>query len=89
MLVSVCCSILVLFLGRYTTFAFCSCADAPLFLSSLGTGTYLGKDDVKTDDAVTAALLFSVTHGWNVIDTGVIWLKSQLHSPLLWFLFPA
>jgi hypothetical protein len=44
--------------------------DDTLLLSSLGVGTYLGADDEGTDEAQLCALLYSVTHGWNVIDTG-------------------
>lgn len=40
-----------------------------LRLSSLGTGTHLGDLDTRTDEAVESAIIYSVTHGWNVIDT--------------------
>ncbi|KAG2423763.1 hypothetical protein HXX76_015039 [Chlamydomonas incerta] len=40
-----------------------------LQLSSLGVGTYLGGLDERTDDAVAAAVIYSVASGWNVIDT--------------------
>lgn len=36
----------------------------------MGMGTYLGETDTQTDEAVVDAVLYSVTHGWNVIDTG-------------------
>ncbi|GFH19698.1 uncharacterized protein HaLaN_16689, partial [Haematococcus lacustris] len=36
-----------------------------LALSGLGVGTYLGEGDEATDEASVAALLYSVTHGWN------------------------
>ena len=40
----------------------------------MGTGTYLGDPDARTDEAVTTAVIYSVAHGWNVIDTGVkVW----------------
>ena len=42
-----------------------------LMLGSMGTGTYLGDPDARTDEAVTTAVIYSVAHGWNVIDTGV------------------
>jgi hypothetical protein len=45
-------------------------ADERLYLSDMGMGTYLGEADSATDEAVVDALLYSVTHGWNVIDTG-------------------
>jgi hypothetical protein len=41
-----------------------------LKLSSLGLGTYLGAVDDATDEQVLAAVLYSTTRGWNVIDTG-------------------
>ena len=43
--------------------------DPWLFLSSLGTGTYLGAADKETDEAVAAAIVLAVHRGWNVIDT--------------------
>jgi hypothetical protein len=43
-----------------------------LKLSSLGLGTYLGAVDDATDEQVLAAVLYSTTRGWNVIDTGVL-----------------
>jgi aryl-alcohol dehydrogenase-like predicted oxidoreductase len=43
-----------------------------LYLSSLGTGTYLGNADDSTDEQVLTALLYAVTRGWNVIDTGKV-----------------
>lgn len=45
-------------------------AAAFLYLSSLGLGTYLGLQDEATDEAVLAAILYSASRGWNVIDTG-------------------
>ncbi|KAJ9521686.1 hypothetical protein QJQ45_015390, partial [Haematococcus lacustris] len=45
-------------------------SEEALALSGLGVGTYLGEGDEATDEASVAALLYSVTHGWNVIDTG-------------------
>jgi hypothetical protein len=39
-------------------------------LSGLGMGTYLGELDDATDEAMVAAVLYSVSHGWNVVDTG-------------------
>lgn len=64
----------------------CSCTPAPsacvcvclllchtanyLYLSSLGTGTYLGNADDMTDEQVLSAILYSASRGWNVIDTG-------------------
>ncbi|PNH09966.1 hypothetical protein TSOC_003376 [Tetrabaena socialis] len=44
-------------------------AGKPLKLSSLGVGTYLGEPDSRTDEAVAAALIYSVANGFNVIDT--------------------
>ncbi|KAL6755522.1 hypothetical protein V8C86DRAFT_2676453 [Haematococcus lacustris] len=44
-------------------------SEEALALSGLGVGTYLGEGDEATDEASVAALLYSVTHGWNVIDT--------------------
>lgn len=41
-----------------------------ILLSSLGMGTYLGEADDLTDEQTLCALLFTITHGWNVIDTG-------------------
>ena len=41
-----------------------------LQLSSVGVGTYLGALDARTDEAVAAAVVYSVASGWNVIDTG-------------------
>jgi hypothetical protein len=49
---------------------FLSCAVAYLYLSSLGTGTYLGNANDMTDEQVLMAILYSATRGWNVIDTG-------------------
>ena len=46
-----------------------------LTLSSLGMGTYLGAIDDATDEQVLSALLYSVTRGWNVIDTGASALR--------------
>lgn len=46
------------------------CAVSYLYLSSLGTGTYLGNADDLTDEQVLMAILYSATRGWNVIDTG-------------------
>lgn len=43
--------------------------DSKLLLSSLGVGTYLGNNDRQTDEAVSTAIIFSVSHGLNVIDT--------------------
>ncbi len=40
-----------------------------LTLSSIGTGTYLGQPDAKTDEAYTAALVAAVEAGINVIDS--------------------
>eukprot|EP00198_Chlamydomonas_reinhardtii_P002917 XP_001692253.1 predicted protein [Chlamydomonas reinhardtii] len=40
-----------------------------LQLSSVGVGTYLGALDARTDEAVAAAVVYSVASGWNVIDT--------------------
>lgn len=41
-----------------------------LYLSSLGTGTYLGAPDDMTDEQVLSSILYAATRGWNVIDTG-------------------
>lgn len=41
-----------------------------LQLGSIGFGSYLGDSDRKTDDAMESAVIHSVTHGSNVIDTG-------------------
>ncbi len=49
-----------------------SCADQALHLSTLGVGTYLGEADGATDEAVVTALLYTLSHGWNVIDTGAL-----------------
>lgn len=38
-------------------------------LSSVGIGTYLGNEDVETDDAVVSAICSMVQYGCNVIDT--------------------
>jgi len=43
--------------------------DELLHISGMGMGTYLGEPDALTDEAVIAALLYTVTHGWNVVDT--------------------
>jgi aryl-alcohol dehydrogenase-like predicted oxidoreductase len=43
-----------------------------LKLSSLGLGTYLGAVDDATDEQVLAAVLYSTTRGWNIIDTGAL-----------------
>lgn len=49
----------------------CLCpAVAELQLGSLGLGTYLGAADDATDEQVIAAVMYSATRGWNVIDTG-------------------
>lgn len=45
-----------------------------LYLSSLGTGTYLGNADDSTDEQVLTALLYAVTRGWNVLDTGRVYV---------------
>jgi aryl-alcohol dehydrogenase-like predicted oxidoreductase len=47
-------------------------AGMTLKLSSLGLGTYLGAADDATDEQVLAAVLYSATRGWNVIDTGAL-----------------
>lgn len=44
--------------------------DDTLLLSSLGMGTYLGGEDDATDEAQLSALLYSISHGVNVVDTG-------------------
>eukprot|EP00195_Chlamydomonas_chlamydogama_P005244 CAMPEP_0202907644 /NCGR_PEP_ID=MMETSP1392-20130828/43368_1 /ASSEMBLY_ACC=CAM_ASM_000868 /TAXON_ID=225041 /ORGANISM="Chlamydomonas chlamydogama, Strain SAG 11-48b" /LENGTH=441 /DNA_ID=CAMNT_0049596647 /DNA_START=275 /DNA_END=1600 /DNA_ORIENTATION=- len=44
-------------------------ADEHLQLSSMGVGTYLGDVDRRTDEQVTTAVIHSVAHGWNIIDT--------------------
>jgi hypothetical protein len=41
-----------------------------LLISSLGVGTYMGTPDAATDEAQLCALVYSVTRGWNLIDTG-------------------
>lgn len=41
-----------------------------LKLSSLAISTTVGNPDRRSDDAVEAAVIHSITHGWNVIDTG-------------------
>ena len=41
-----------------------------LTLGSIGFGTYLGESDTRTDEAMEASVIHSVTHGANVIDTG-------------------
>ena len=43
---------------------------APLF-SSIGIGTYLGKPDVTTDRAYTAAVVAAVEGGINVVDSAI------------------
>ena len=43
--------------------------DPWLYLSSLGVGTYLGTSSREDDLAATAAVVQSVAHGWNVIDS--------------------
>ncbi|GFH12788.1 ShKT domain-containing protein, partial [Haematococcus lacustris] len=40
-------------------------SEEALSLSGLGVGTYLGEGDEATDEGSVAALLYSVTHGWN------------------------
>jgi aryl-alcohol dehydrogenase-like predicted oxidoreductase len=42
-----------------------------LTLSSLGTGTYLGQADDKTDSRYTAAVVAAVESGLNLIDTAI------------------
>ncbi|KAA6425596.1 MAG: hypothetical protein FRX49_04493 [Trebouxia sp. A1-2] len=42
--------------------------DPWLTLSTLGIGTYLGAEDIETDEQVAAAVITSVQQGWNVID---------------------
>ena len=49
-----------------------------LLLSSLGTGTYLGPADASGDEPQLCALLYSVSRGWNVIDTGACFLDFVL-----------
>lgn len=51
-----------------------------LYLSSLGTGTYLGAVDDLADEQVMSAIMYSATRGWNVIDTGActLWQLSRL-----------
>eukprot|EP00798_Chlamydomonas_sp_ICE-L_P031592 gene31592-6786_t len=48
-----------------------------LYISSLGIGTYLGPEDCKTDELVTTAVMYSVSHGWNVIDTASNYRKGR------------
>ncbi|DBB14762.1 TPA: hypothetical protein ACH3X3_004374 [Trebouxia sp. C0006] len=43
--------------------------DPWLTLSTLGVGTYLGAEDMETDEQVAAAVITGVQQGWNVIDT--------------------
>lgn len=42
-----------------------------LVASSIGIGTYLGKSDAQTDALVAAAIVESVKHGVNLIDTAI------------------
>ncbi|NEO99265.1 MAG: aldo/keto reductase [Symploca sp. SIO2E9] len=42
-----------------------------LIVSSIGVGTYLGKSDAQTDALVAAAIVESVKHGVNLIDTAI------------------
>ena len=42
-----------------------------LWLSSLGTGTYLGEPDARTDQAYTDAVVEAVESGANVIDSAI------------------
>ena len=43
--------------------------DPWLTLSSLGVGTYLGTASLEDDITATAAIVQSVSHGWNIVDT--------------------
>lgn len=44
---------------------------AGLFLSSVGTGTYLGEPDPATDQAYTDSVVAAVEGGFNLIDTAI------------------
>lgn len=43
----------------------------PLYLSSIGIGTYLGDTSEKTDKLVEDAIVNSVLSGTNVLDTAI------------------
>eukprot|EP00877_Chromochloris_zofingiensis_P007465 jgi/Chrzof1/2972/Cz12g06160.t1 len=51
-----------------------------ILLSSLGMGTYLGEADDLTDEQTLCALLFTITHGWNVIDTASNYRNGRAES---------
>ncbi len=42
-----------------------------LHVSSLGIGTYLGRDDQADDDGYQAAILYALAQGVNVVDTAI------------------
>jgi len=54
--------------------------DPWLYMSSLGIGTHLGDDNIKTDLAVAASILVSVGSGWNVIDTASHYRNGRAES---------
>ncbi len=48
-----------------------------LMASSIGIGTYLGASDEQTDNLVIAAIIESVRHGVNLIDTAICYRDQQ------------
>ena len=59
--------------GNFHTQCRWGSTQTPLTLSSLGTGTFLGDEDDKTDEAVENAIIRSVGDGWNAIDAAAIY----------------
>mmetsp|Transcript_37908 Transcript_37908/g.67958 ORF Transcript_37908/g.67958 Transcript_37908/m.67958 type:complete len:331 (-) Transcript_37908:951-1943(-) len=51
--------------------------DPWLYISSLGVGTQLGKEDAATDRLILSAILKSIASGWNVIDTAVSYRQGR------------
>lgn len=48
-----------------------------VWLSSIGVGTYLGKPDDPTDEAVARAIVQSVQNGVNVLDTAINYRRER------------
>lgn len=59
--------------GHFRTHCRWGPEESPLTLSSLGTGTFLGDEDDKTDEAVENAIIRCVGDGWNVVDTAAVY----------------
>jgi aryl-alcohol dehydrogenase-like predicted oxidoreductase len=51
--------------------------DDGLELSSLGIGTYLGKTDPETDEAVENAVIRCIGDGWNVVDSAPVYREGR------------